>query len=366
MELSITYERDIHRSYMKLPARTEESFDERRILEKHIEGTISCKKNYEKEFPFYWYDITGKQALDDYCKDNVICMPLFEQMIMSVCNCLEELEWNLVDADCLMLYPELVFIDVREGNIFLVLYPEKRETIFEKIQSLIEFLLTKIDHKNQGLVTVAYRLYEHILQGTYAISDIRKVLLEERRKVEKEEVHIQSEEKVTEDVVIVEEQLKSDLNQKVAEKCVNIVQWIKEYIKKFWEKEDAQPMVVYPEYVTEERIEKSIHPTVCLSNWKEPVQGKFIHMGGEGLEDFEINKEVFTIGKSSRANHQIERDTISHIHAKIEFIENEYLIEDMNSTNGTYVNESLINYKEKRPLLPGDEVRFADVKYRFM
>ena len=366
MELNATYERDIHRSYMKLPAQTEDNFDERRILEKHVDGTISCKKNYEMELPFYWYDITGKQALDDFCKDNEIGMIVFEQILISLCNCLEELEWNLIDADCLMLYPEYIFIDARKESIFFVLYPEKEETIFEKMECFIEFLLAKIDHKNQDLVAVAYRIYEYILQGTYAISDVRRILLEERHRADKEEVCIQSEEYLREETMIEEGDVKLDVNQQMIEKYVKIVEWIKNHIKNFLHKEDTQPMVVYPEYVMAEREEKRIHPTVCLSNWKVTAQGKFIYIGSESLADIEINKDVFTIGKSSSANHQINRDTISHIHAKIECVENEYLIEDINSTNGTYVNESFINYKEKRVLLPGDEVRFADVKYRFM
>ena len=57
---------------------------------------------------------------------------------------------------------------------------------------------------------------------------------------------------------------------------------------------------------------------------------------------------------------------ISQFHAKIEWMDDVYYIEDTNSTNGTYVNDTLLNYKEKRELTPGDSIRFADVKYRFM
>lgn len=38
----------------------------------------------------------------------------------------------------------------------------------------------------------------------------------------------------------------------------------------------------------------------------------------------------------------------------------------MNSTNGTFVNDEMLNYKEQRELSPGDVLRFADVKYRFL
>ena len=62
---------------------------------------------------------------------------------------------------------------------------------------------------------------------------------------------------------------------------------------------------------------------------------------------------------------QIHRETISNIHAKIEHLD-AYFIEDMNSTNGTYVNDVMLSYREKKSLSVGDVLRFADVKYQFM
>ena len=42
-----------------------------------------------------------------------------------------------------------------------------------------------------------------------------------------------------------------------------------------------------------------------------------------------------------------------------------YYIEDLNSTNGTFVNDEPLAYKERRKLNSNDMIRFADVRYRF-
>lgn len=59
-------------------------------------------------------------------------------------------------------------------------------------------------------------------------------------------------------------------------------------------------------------------------------------------------------------------DTVSRIHAKITKEEDSYYIEDMNSTNGTYCNGELLNYKEKTLLQKNDRIAFAKELYRFV
>ena len=368
MEHEITYERDIHKSYMKIPAVSKESFDEKIIIGRKIEGTIACEKCFVNSKAEYWYDITGKQGLDEFCKVNEVEKELFERIILGICNCLEVLEWNLIDANCLMLRPDLVFLEVRKNEISFVLYPEEKSNIYVEFQNFMEFLLTKINHDNMDAVSCAYRIYEQILQGTYAISDIKQMLLEERMDT------VESLEPIHREAVEMPWK-ESEPNEYETNGMANQLDtFFHETIKKIKEKfliekvkkEEVPPEVVYPDMYKEEKIVTNTHPTVCLSNWRECAQGKLLYEGKENFADFEIGHLICMVGKSHRVKLQIEKDTISQFHAKIEWVDDVYYLEDMNSTNGTYVNEELLNYKEKRALNPGDIIRFADVKYRFM
>lgn len=84
-------------------------------------------------------------------------------------------------------------------------------------------------------------------------------------------------------------------------------------------------------------------------------------------ERISINKPVFRIGKEkSYVDYFIADNTaISRSHANIHTENNEYFIEDTNSTNHTYVNDKLINSNVKIKLANGDKIRLANEDFTF-
>lgn len=74
---------------------------------------------------------------------------------------------------------------------------------------------------------------------------------------------------------------------------------------------------------------------------------------GEVLATFETGNEQISVGRSSKNDIHIDNLAVSGSHALIKKIMNAYFIEDLGSTNGTFVNEKKI---AKYELLDGDEV----------
>ena len=61
----------------------------------------------------------------------------------------------------------------------------------------------------------------------------------------------------------------------------------------------------------------------------------------------------------------IDNRMVSRLHARI-FKENgDYIIEDLNSTNGTFKNGLRLKPYEKRKLMEGDEIRLGSVNLMF-
>ena len=87
-----------------------------------------------------------------------------------------------------------------------------------------------------------------------------------------------------------------------------------------------------------------------------------IIFNGDVIQEHELTKETMTIGRKSDNDIQLDNLAVSGHHAKILTIRNDSFIEDKNSTNGTYLNGSLIN---KKPLTHNDVIKIGkhEIKY---
>ena len=381
----ITYERSVSRSYMKIPACVEATFDEEIMLKKEISGLLQVEKCYLNGSGQYWYNITGKQALDSFIKMKTIGITFVEKLLLNICSQIEKLEWNLLGTNCLVLEPELIFISNGSEEIYFTLYPDNKGEVYTEITKLVEYLLTKLDHKDAEAVKTAYGIYELTLTEGYSIADIRTAI--EKRKTEsvveeKREDIKGGAAQITERVIVKpQSRLEKPVTKKPIkfEECSAVLQelWKKalEILRKEVgiEKKDKLPLMVEPE--PSEEYMQNLHvnlrvsetnPTVCLMSKEGKAKGILLHEGLGKYPDFELEKKNYKIGNHPTAELYIKKDTISTFHAEIAYNEDAYYIEDLNSTNGTYLNDIPVNYKEKEKLSPGDVIRFADVRYRFM
>lgn len=364
MNKKVTYERDVHKSYMKIPAIERETMDEKLLLRKEYQGILTMEKCYVNGVGEYWYNISGKQALDVYCQGNSINQAFFKKLIMRICNQLELLEWNLIDSGCLMVDPEFIFINHTGDEVSFMLYPDSSGDIYEQLQHLAEYLLTKLNHGDREGVHMVYQIYEMLLTKGYSIKELKEAVLEAREKTSKITVPQADNNKMEEVEDLELETTESEVFHVVEEKIHQVAELIK---RRLWKRENTEqvPDVVHPKEDFEQE-QPDVHPTVCLATSLGVPQGMLLYEGVESYPDFQLNRDSCVVGKNPRVKLYIDRETISQFHAKIEYCEDTYYIEDMNSTNGTIVNDKLLNYKERKALFSGDVIRFADVKYRFL
>jgi len=86
---------------------------------------------------------------------------------------------------------------------------------------------------------------------------------------------------------------------------------------------------------------------------------------GGGLRDGERFDLIggLSIGRSSEADVRIDDRYASGLHARIFSRDGRTWIEDMNSTNGTLLNEATL--KGEAELIDGDVVRIGDTEFRY-
>lgn len=81
------------------------------------------------------------------------------------------------------------------------------------------------------------------------------------------------------------------------------------------------------------------------------------------LGEFVLDKEVMTIGRKEDNDIRIENLAVSGHHAKLLTIFEDSFLEDLNSTNGTYVNGNPI---DKHPLRNGDVITIGKHELRYL
>lgn len=106
--------------------------------------------------------------------------------------------------------------------------------------------------------------------------------------------------------------------------------------------------------------------TVLLTNNQRDTEVRILKAAGSGNQDIAITYTPYLIGKQEGlVDYVLEGEAISRIHAKIEKDGSDYLISDLNSTNGTYVNGRLLETNETVLLNMGDEIFIANFAFIF-
>jgi diguanylate cyclase (GGDEF)-like protein len=77
----------------------------------------------------------------------------------------------------------------------------------------------------------------------------------------------------------------------------------------------------------------------------------------------EIGSSAVEIGRAQTCDVPIDQESVSRRHARILRKDRSYRVEDLGSTNGTYVNDARV---AERDLLPGDQVKIGRTIFKFM
>src|SRR5437879_1397575 len=77
----------------------------------------------------------------------------------------------------------------------------------------------------------------------------------------------------------------------------------------------------------------------------------------------ELLDEVITIGRLADNAIQIDDASVSSHHAQLSLVGGDYELKDLNSTNGTYVNDHRVNEAQ---LKAGDKIRFGKIETAYV
>lgn len=136
------------------------------------------------------------------------------------------------------------------------------------------------------------------------------------------------------------------------------------------QREHSQWQMTFEEPQEKESVrvpeESPVFQTVLLTGAESKGDVRCLKSFSQETEDIAIPYVPFLIGKQEGvADYVLNKETVSRIHVKIDRQGEEYVLTDLNSTNGTAVNGRMLETNETVLLKKGDEVFIANFAFIF-
>lgn len=362
------FKREKDKNYLVFDRDITEKNYKYKMLDYHqLKGLLSGKSYYVNNSIRLQYDISSRQSLERICQKRQLNRERFERLLVGVKAVLQELDRYFLNVDDVCFAPEYIYMDMESFQPAFCYYPDKQETGAEQeFHQLSEYLINHLDYEDKQLIEKGYELYRLTSQENYSIEkSIQRVLAKNITEIPQRERE-EEWEKQNETIEYVKEQ-----NQgKIAEGGLwNSLfgRWKSESAIKSENAEPHQENSVLESVTEVEEEEKSYGHTVLLKEDKNKPIHYLVALSEGGYEDFSITKYPFTLGKGREwVDGLIPHELTSRIHAQLEEEDGEIFLTDLNSTNGTSVNEERLQANETVQLNSGDVIGFAEVYYRFV
>jgi hypothetical protein len=125
----------------------------------------------------------------------------------------------------------------------------------------------------------------------------------------------------------------------------------------------APPPPPPPPRPTVEPVRPRRDPTLQIGVGPGPEAWLVLRSGSRSGRNFGLRRGRNIVGRDpSEADIVLEDDTVSNEHASIRFERGQFYVTDLDSTNGTRVNNQLV---QKQMLMDGDVLHFGDAKMVF-
>lgn len=364
------YIRNLTGSYMiiKDAEYTYENMELLMLLNNKISGLLDMQVIVSNGKIEYWYEITGTTSIGTMMDLFSLDGTRLKRLIEDVYDMNQQLLDYLLDGENILYSPEFIYYDRGMEKYRFCYLPGSKVLEQNSLQTLAEYLLPKLDHKDQDAVTMGYAFYEKSIQEHCSVEELLSCV------ILKDSSYLEEKNKDTTEGMEADELSKSspyenedewDFDEKPG--------FLQRLFTRQRKKVERTKAPDYEQLLSEvSRLgvvaEPSLPetPTVFLNIEKHLEIGRLIYQGEGKEENFVLEEDSFLIGKDTKiANGVLVADTVSRIHARIYRQEGHYYIEDLNSTNGTYLNGQELFYRQPAKLEAMDRIVFGTEEFVF-
>ena len=372
-----------------------------------IPGIPECKIRYIEDKEYLAYDVTGKTTLERAFLDKKMKFSDLTELFYRIRNMMHDGRTFLLDREGFLLQPKYMFTDMETGELSCLYYPvEEYDKTEERYRPFSDFLLDRIEHRDEHAVTIAYHFYKISKEEYFSFDSFigfmeKECLLvqaenQKKEQAQKEETIIDIEKySVPEETITEYEDKTVNKNGKVGvvialfllgAVCIvgywyilplqgnvfytvvpgstliimsvvlgirNILDWYrKRTAKEYAEPERPVRVEDYFEDISDEDTVFFDQDEYVTLKWKE----------GHFSKEYVLEEFPVTVGKmKNNVQMVIEDISVSRFHARFSKQGNTVYLQDLDSTNGTYVNKKQLFAGEERIIKRGDEIQFGKI-----
>lgn len=410
--MKLDFMRTAARSYMIVQeiAFAYEEFELQMLLNNHIPGLLELQVICTNGSFEYWYDVTGMQSMEVIFSVENTTPGLLARCLREICDVRLQMENYFLDANDLLYLPSMLYRDKANGKLMFCCIPGYRTEQANGLKSFMEMALKNADHSDAQAVQQMYAVYEQCTNPDVRMEDLLLLVSDIREKPEPvrpvqthQEEHESSLDGAQNELrsgqppaaavdlspegpVSSQEDLLSAHGAKqkthgerkgsagggrAAAKKLRIRTKRGMYTGRDrsadreeddWLQEGFTQ--VPPAYTDAVYANPQAEATTLLHEPQAEAGCSLCYCGSGRQADLILDHFPYLIGKSrQQADGIIEADTVSRLHARIHQENGEYLLEDMDSTNGTRINGTLLPARTPAVLKINDRIRFASEEF---
>ncbi len=370
--MKVRYRREGNRSYLIIGASGEEDYQIRMIQENRIDGLLSMDMRRLNGDEEYYYDITGRQSLQNLFGKRQMSYEDIRGVLFSAYSLTEEVRRYLVEVKRVLFEPEFCFYNPDTGMAEWVFYENRVLQEFE-FEDLAEFILEHADHDDKRGVDIGYKFYKMTREVNFSIEQIIEYIdekypvkgyTEEEKEYVEEVPFMVSDLPVISDGMSEEKPVNGNIWEAALGRCKELIEdklLIGRKKEKLSVSQGTNEKGSF--FVSPAAFEEVCTQTELIIPQKKQERRCLRRLGkNEVLEIPE--KYPCIIGKDKKgADIVIDSNAVSRVHARIYEQGGMLMLQDLNSKNGTFKNGIQLEINESVLLQSGDEVCFANLQY---
>lgn len=367
--MEISYKKDGNRNTMMIQDIDidENDYKLQMVINNHIDGIMPMKVEHINNNSIINYNISSKTRLSDlYARKQMSGKELYS-FIKDVKILVEKMNEYLLDVNSIAFDAELIYFNRQTGRYEFCYIPKEQGDFQIKIRDLFDKLLEYINHNDKEAVMIAYGIQQLTIGIDFTLQDILKCAYENMREFQQEKHDNQEKWEIS------EEKTDMDKRNDPTEKKKSIWDTIQMLFRKK-DKYKTTDEMEWDDYIGVEEqsvVAEDIEPynqreerTMILTNTAMVKPIVLTAIGTETPIKIKPIDFPYIVGKSQcSCNFCIDSAVVSRVHMRILEELDDFLVEDLNSTNGTFVNGEKLEPHKPQLIHIGDKLTIANIDF---